>query len=111
MPSILTIRSSDASLNTIVQPDASIPGSEIVFDAITHIYYPSHDGVQCKCRSAEIVSTGANGNLEVHLTKDPVDRWYIMELVAGQEKGRYFNAIRSTNTTATLSQVTLFPCA
>lgn len=108
--SILSIRSANASLQMISQPDASIPGSEIQFDS-KGIYYPTHNGERCKCRSAELSSSGTDGDLEVHLVKDPVDRWYVMSLVAGQEKGRYFDAIRSTNTTVTLSEVTLFPSA
>lgn len=108
--SIYNIRSADASLQMMSQPDASIPGSEIIYNS-SNIYYPKHNGLICKCRSAEIAASGTDGNLEVHLVKDPVDRWYVMPLVAGVEKGRYFDAIRSTNTTVTLSQLTLFPSA
>lgn len=103
------VRSSDASLNIAIQPDSSIPGSEIAF--VNDVYYPTHQNQRCRCKSAELVSTGTDGKLEIHLVKDPADRWYQMELVAGVEKGRYFDAIRSTNTTVTLSQLTLFPCA
>lgn len=104
----MNIRSSDASLHNMSQPDCSIPGSSIVYGA-NNIYLPKFNDVFCKCRSAEIKSTGADGILEIHLVGDPAAQWYLMELVAGQEKGRYFDAIRSTGTTAVLANVTLFP--
>jgi hypothetical protein len=107
--SILNIRDASCSLQMMAQPDASIPGSEIAFT--NGVYYPVHEGVRCNCRAAELLPTGTDGNLEVHLVKDPAGRWYIMPLNAGVEKGRYFDAIRSTNTTVTLSQLTLFPTA
>ena len=107
--SIFDIRAADASLQMMTQPDSSIPGTDIVYT--NNIYYPTHNGSRCKCRAAEIAVGGTDGNHEVHLVKDPVDRWYIMSLSAGVEKGRYFDAIRSTNTTVTLSEVTLFATA
>lgn len=107
--SVKKVKSTDVALDIMRQPGASIPGSEISYT--NSIYIPTHEGQQVKCRSAELISTGTDGVLEVHLVDDPPDRWYLMELVAGQEKGRYFDKIRSTNTTVTVAQVTLFPCA
>lgn len=106
----MIIRAAEASLNQIAQPDSSIPGSDIRFNS-NGIYYPTHMGIVCRCRSTELKSTGTDGVLMVHLVQDPADRWYELELSAGTEKGRYFDAVKQTGTTVSLSDITLFPCA
>lgn len=100
----LNFGSNDVAGRTMMQPDSSVPGSAIVYAAA--IYRPGKI-----FRSAELVSTGTPGVLEVHLLYDPADQWYLMELSPGVEKGRIFDAIRETNTTVTEADVTLFPCA
>ena len=106
----MNIRTADASLHNMSQPDSHIPGSDIVFGS-DNIYIPKHNGAVCRCRSAELKSTGTEGDLEVHLVMDPADRWYPMHLVPGVECGRYFDKIRSTGTTVTVAYVNLFPAA
>lgn len=102
--SLLQSGAMNAASLTMMQPDSSVPGSAIVYASA--IYRPNR-----VFRSAELVSTGTAGVLEVHLINDPADQWYLMELSPGVEKGRIFDAIRETNTTVTEAEVTLFPCA
>ena len=93
----------NASMQQIAQPDSSVPGTSIVY--ASGVYDPKKN-----FRSAEVVSTGTAGILVVHLVHDPADQWYNMELTPGVEKGRYFDKVKETGTTVTLSEVTLFPC-
>jgi hypothetical protein len=94
----------------IAQLDASIPPSEIEYDA-AGIYEPVHDGESVEIRAAEIVDGGTAGYLEVHLSADPADQWKKIKMTAdGEPNGKFvFDKIRNTNTTVLLSELTLYP--
>jgi hypothetical protein len=62
-------------------PRKHVKGDAITFGT-SHTWTPIHNGkLVISCLGARVLSTaGGGGFLAVHLIKDPVDTWYLMDL-------------------------------
>jgi len=66
-------------------------------------------GFNAKGAKLSAATAGVVGVLEVHLVDDAASRWYLLDLDKGVPSGAIFDKIRTTNTTVTVADVTIFP--
>jgi hypothetical protein len=106
-----------ATLDYVVQPRKSIPGSEIAYTSgyytPTHASSASGTNATKKAVICIGVESSTAGVLVVHLVDDydgaGAKRYYSINLQANVPYGAVFDQIRSSGTTVTLANITLFP--
>jgi hypothetical protein len=90
-----------------MRPDACIPAGSWSFTGGT--YAPTHNGVACKCKGAEVKEGGTAGILMVHYVRDAAGVYSPMCLRAGVPKGGIFDDVLEAGTTVDIAEVSLFP--